>query len=222
MSYYDEEFYYEPTEFDLMFNELKANLTKSIKDEYITEMERLRKENAALQEVKSNFNEIKNDYDRKKRELEYEYQNLKSNVRRERLNELLKDLEVELYTIGSTSKSKPKCNKCDEKRRIYFKTPSGKETYEMCECDKRIAIYEPIPTLISSFSIRNGKGCAWYKVRDRGKYDEYLEYYDDSISGQELVTDESQFDTEKYAYRTLFKTEELAQKFCDLKNKDKM
>jgi hypothetical protein len=118
MSYYDEEFYYEPTEFDLMFNELKGNLTKSIKDEYITEMERLRKENAELQEVKINFDNIKNDYDRKKRELEYEYQNLKSNVRRERLNELLKDLEVELYTVGSTSKSKPKCNKCDEKRRI--------------------------------------------------------------------------------------------------------
>jgi hypothetical protein len=222
MSYYDEEFYYEPTEFDLMFNELKGNLTKSIKDEYITEMERLRKENAELQEVKINFDNIKNDYDRKKRELEYEYQNLKSNVRRERLNELLKDLEVELYTVGSTSKSKPKCNKCDEKRRIHFKTPSGKDSYEMCECDKKISIYEPIPTLITSFSIRDGKGNAWYKVRDRGMRDEYLYYYDDSISGQELITDESQFHDKTYAYKTLFKTEELAQKFCDLQNKDKM
>jgi hypothetical protein len=219
LSYYDEEFYYEPTEFDLMFNELKANLTKSIKDEYITEMERLRKENAELQEVKINFDNIKNDYDRKKRELEYEYQNLKSNVRRERLNELLKDLEVELYTVASTKKSKPKCNRCDEKRRIYFKTPSGKETYEMCECDKSIAVYEPIPTLITSFSIRDGKGNAWYKVRDRGMRDEYLYYYDDSISGQELIIDESQFNDKTYAYKTLFKTEELAQKFCDIQNK---
>jgi hypothetical protein len=59
-------------------------------------------------------------------------------------------------------------------------------------------------------------------VRDRGMRDEYLYYYDDSISGQELITDESQFNDKTYAYKTLFKTEELAQKFCDLQNKDKM
>jgi hypothetical protein len=218
MSYYDDDFYYEPSEFEMMVAELKGNLAKSVKENFISEMAQLKEENEELQAVKANFESIKRDFENKKRQLEGEYQNLKNNVRRERLNELMKDLEVELYTVGTRSKSKPKCDKCDEKRRIYFKTPSGKETYEMCECHTNISVYEPIPTLITSLSIRDGKGCVWYKVRDRGRRDEYLDYYDDSVSGQKLITDESQFESAD-SYRTLFKTEALAQKFCDYKNK---
>lgn len=220
MSYYDENFYQEPSEFEMMVNELRATLLKSVKEEYINEMDRLREENKELQEIKKNFEQIKRDYEKKKREVATEYEVKKSQVRRERLSELMQDCEVELYTVGSASKYKPKCDKCDKDRKIHFKTPSGKDTFEMCECSSRIHIYEPIPTLISSFSIRNGKGYAWYKVQDRGRHDEYLTYYEDSISGSELITSEEQFDDKVYSYKTLFQTEELAQKYCDWKNEN--
>lgn len=220
MNYYDEEFYHEPSEFEMMVDEFKGKLMNAVKEDYINEMDRLRKENEELQDVKKNFEQIKNDYEKKKREVTAEYETKKSQVRRERLSELMKDCEVELYTVGSTTKYKPKCNQCDENRKIHYKTPSGKDTFEMCECSSRIHIYEPIPTLISSFSIRNGKGHAWYKVQDRGRHDEYLSYYEDSISGSELITSEDQFDDKVYSYKTLFQTEELAQKYCDWKNRN--
>jgi hypothetical protein len=220
MDWYNDgsEFYDEPSEFDQQINEFKSSLLKAVKEEYISEMERLKKENEELQDVKKNFEQIKRDYNNEKRKLHIEYDHLKANVRRERLGQLMKDLEVELYTVASKSKYQPKCEKCDEKRRIYYTTPSGKETYETCECDKRISVYEPIPTLMSSFSIRDGKGFAWYRVVDGDKYDGYLSYYEDSISGQELVTSEDQFEEIGYAYKTLFQDKEIAQKFCDFKN----
>lgn len=218
--YYDEDFYHETSEFDMFMNEVKTNLMKSVKEEYVSEMERLRKENEELQEVKKNFEQIKRDFENKKRELSSEYEQLKLNVRRERLNELMKDYEVELYSVASYPELLPKCEKCDDNRRIYYKTPLGKDTYEMCECSNKIHLYEPIPILLSSFSIDNGKGHAWYKIKDRGKYDEYLQFYDESISGKELITDENQIESIKYSYKVLFKTEELAQKYCDIKNKD--
>lgn len=217
MSYYGDEFYYEPSEFDIQVDEFKQSLMKSVKEEFVAEMEALRKENNELQEVKANFEEIKQSFEAEKRELAYEYEQLKSNVRRERLSQLMKDFEVELYTVASKGKSKPKCNKCNEQRRVYYKTPSGKETYEMCECSSRISIYEPIPIQLSEFSIRNGKGNAWYRVKsDMG--DEWLSFYEDSISGSELITSEDQFEAIGYAYKSLFKTKEIAQKFCDFKN----
>jgi hypothetical protein len=218
MSYYDEDFYYEPSGFDILVDEFKESLTKAIKDDYVSEMERLKKENEELQNVKDKLEEIKADYDCKKSELEYEYQNLKSNVRRERLSQLMKDFEVELYTVASRGKSFPKCDKCDEKRRIYYKTPSGKETYETCECNTQIKVYEPISTILSSFSLRDGIGSAWYQVKI-DNHDDYLSYYEDSISGKELIVDEKQFEDIGYAYKTLFKNEEMAQKYCDYKNK---
>lgn len=218
MSYYDEEFYHEPSEFDMLLHEFKESLTKSIKEEYIDKMNKIQAENKELQEVKANFEAIKKDYESKKHELSREYEQKKHDVRRERLHQLMKDFEVELYSVSSRGKKKPKCDKCDEKRRIYYTTPLGKETYEKCECDTSIQTYEPIKTILKTFSIRDGEGSAWYTIQDEGKYDEYLKYYDDSISGQELITDEAQFEDAGYAYRTLFKTKELAQKFCDIKN----
>lgn len=218
MSYYDEDFYYEPSEFDMMMHELKESLTKSIKKEFIDKMDKLQQENKELQDIKANFEAIKRDFQNEKQKAIREYEQKKHEVRRERLHQLMKDFEVELYSVASKGKKQPKCSKCDEKRRIHYTTPSGRETYEACECDKSIPVYEPIRAILKTFSIRDGKGFAWYTIRDEGSYDEYLTYYDDSISGQYLITDESQFENINYSYKTLFKTKELAQKFCDLKN----
>lgn len=218
MSYEYEDFYHEPSEFEMQIDEFKDSLLSSVKEEYVAKMDRLIKENAELQIVKKDFEKIKSDYEQKERKLNYERQDLESKVRRERLSNLIKDLEVEYFTVASRSKRKPKCEKCDEDRRIYYNTPSGRRTYESCDCSGSIPIYEPMPIILSTFNIRRGEGNAWYSVKYRGKDDEYLAYYEDSINGDELITDESQFEDIGYAYKTLFANKEIAQKFCDLKN----
>ncbi|AJG62191.1 MULTISPECIES: hypothetical protein [Bacillus] len=218
MSCYDEEFYHEPSEFEQQVDELKETLMNAVKDEFKEEMDRLRKENAELQEVKKNMKEIEQDYKRKSFDLDWKKKNLETTVRRERLSELMKDFQVELYTVSSRGKEKPKCDKCNEKRRIPYKTPLGNDTYETCDCSSKIQVYEPMPILLNEFSIRNGESCAWYQVKD-GSWDEYLHYYEDSINGKELITSEEQFESIGYSYKTLFKDKEIAQKYCDYKNK---
>ncbi|MBT2716889.1 hypothetical protein [Bacillus sp. ISL-57] len=222
MSYYEEDFYNEPSEFEMQVDEFRESLLKAVKEEFVSEMDRLKKENAELQEIKTNFKTIKSEYDQKSRKLEYERQDLERKVRRERLSSLLNDFEVEYYTVASRSKYKPKCDKCDENRRLYYTTPSGRKTYESCECSNSIPVFEPIPILLSTFSIRRGEGHAWYSVKYRGDDDEYLNYYEDSIHGNELITDEKQFKDIGYAYKTLFETKEIAQKFCDYKNSNEV
>ncbi|PEW66989.1 hypothetical protein CN448_18845 [Bacillus cereus] len=219
MSCYDEEFYHEPSEFEQQVDELKEALMNSVKDEFKAKMDQLKKENAELQVIKTNFEEIKRDYENKKRQLDWDRQDLERTVRRERVSELMKDLQVELYTVASKGRRNPKCNKCDDNRRIPYTTPLGNETYESCDCSRTIHLYEPVPIALYSFSIRNGEGNAWYKL-DGDKRDEYLSYYGDSINGKELITSEEQFESIGYSYKTLFKDKEIAQKYCDYKNKE--
>ncbi|MGE6615767.1 hypothetical protein [Bacillus mycoides] len=220
MSYYDEDFYHEPSEFEQQIEEFKESLMESIKSNHKEEIARLRKENAELQDVKQRMKEMENEHKRKLYDLDYEKQNLESKVRKERLDALLKGFEIEAYTIASKSYKAPKCEKCDENRRIRYTTPLGKETYETCDCGSYIHVYEPIPTLLKEFSIRSGEGVVWYEVRDSGNRYEHLGYYDDSINGKEMITSEEQFEG-KGTYKVLLQTKELAQKYCDYINKGK-
>jgi hypothetical protein len=216
---YDEEFYHEPSEFDEKVEEFKETLMDSVKVEFKEEMDRLRKENDELQETKKKMKEIERDYENKKRDLQYERQNLETKIRKEKLSSLMKDFEVQLYTVGSKHYKKPKCDKCDENRRIHYTTPLGNKTYESCDCSGTIGVYEVIPTTLVEFSIRSGKSYVWYQVKESSRT-EYLSYHDDTVSGKDLITSEEQFENAS-TWRPLLKTEELAQKFCDYLNKGK-
>lgn len=71
MCYYDEDFYNEPSEFEQQIYEFKEALSKQVRDEFIEKMDKLEKENAELQTVKKDFDKIKQDYEDKKRKLDY-------------------------------------------------------------------------------------------------------------------------------------------------------
>ena len=66
--WYDEDFYDEPSEFEEQVENLKESLSKSIKNEFMEEMERIKKENKTLQGIRDHFEQIKRDYEQKKRE----------------------------------------------------------------------------------------------------------------------------------------------------------
>ncbi|KWX79944.1 hypothetical protein [Paenibacillus jilunlii] len=215
MSYYDEDYYNEPSEFEQQVDAFKESLLNAVKEEHKAEIERLRKENAELQEVKQNLESIKREYNQKVAELGIQKNNLKNEVRRERLLELMGDFKAELFSPRTKWMSGPKCNKCDDKRRIPFLSPSGKEMVEDCSCKNNILIYEPRTNICSSFEVRNGKFMAWYKS-----------YSVDRADGMELeslgVSDVAKFiwagekfeDIKDY-YKAYFKTEEDCQSYCD-------
>ena len=65
MSYYYCEDYYEPSEFDEKVEEFKYYLRQSIKEETKNEIEKLRKENESLQEIKRNWDNLVKEYEGK-------------------------------------------------------------------------------------------------------------------------------------------------------------
>ncbi|MEX3713397.1 hypothetical protein ABFV99_13415 [Cytobacillus horneckiae] len=213
------DFYNEPTEFDMAMHQFKSELMSAVKSEYIDEMNRLKQENESLQSIKKNYDEIRLDFENRKRELEYEYQQKRASVKRDRLSELMKDVSGEYYTVASRNILGPKCDKCDKYRKVHYKTPLGKDSSETCDCAVRIYTYQPHPILLHSFSIRSGEGTAWYEVKENFG-DEWLSYYESTISGSELIKNEKDFERINYSYRSLFETKELAQKYCDIKNSE--
>lgn len=217
MSYYEEDFYYEPSEFDILVNEFKASLTKSVKEEFISKMELLEKENEELQVVKANFEEIKNDYAKKERQLENERNDLVRKVRRERLANLMKDFEVIMYRAYAGYEKPSKCDKCGERRRIKYKSPLGKDVYEDCDCNKGNTVYSPKEYICSEFKIdRNGNAMsAWYKLKPERDYDYAL--YDSSTYANTIYkSDMKNEDIEKYD--TFFKSKDECQGYCDYLN----
>ena len=80
-----EDFYNEgPSDYELFMNDLKETLKKSIKDEFIKEMDKLRAENKKLQDVKENFEQIKLDYVHKEQELKAKEQDMEKNLARKK------------------------------------------------------------------------------------------------------------------------------------------
>jgi hypothetical protein len=219
MNCYDEEFYYEPTEFEQKIDELKISLASSIKEDFFAELERLKKENKELQEVKANFDEIKRDYENKKRDLDRERNDLQSRLRRERLVDLLKDHQLILYKAYSKRVLPQKCDKCDNNRRIQYTSPLGRKTYEDCLCKEGKLVYFPYEYVRYEFRLNRDKNgvTAWYRqysdnedgfVSDSSIHADYI--YSPNISFEELKQ-----------YNTFFKTKEECQEYCDWLNSNK-
>ncbi|ETT46226.1 hypothetical protein BSK66_31650 [Paenibacillus odorifer] len=216
MGFFDGDFYREPSEFEEQIDQLKESLMNAVKDEHKVEIEWLRKENAELQEVKQNLETIKRDYNQKVVELDMQKRNLKNEVRRERLQELMGDFNAELFNPSRDRKSGPKCDKCNDKRRIPFLSPSGKEMEEDCACKNNIIFFKPTTNICSSFAIRNGEFIAWYKSYSIDRADG-MELDSLGVSGvAKFIWSGESFEniTEQY-YNVFFKTIEDCQSYCD-------
>lgn len=211
---WDEEFYNEPSEFEQQIYEFKQGLMNAVKDEYKEEMESLRKENTELQQVKNNLDQIKREYNQKVVELDMQRRTLKNEVRRERLLELMGDFKVELYRADWKRKDGPKCDKCDDTRRIHFESPTGRKMTEECTCKGSFKYYKPRLHVCSSFELRNGEFIAWYKpYRDTDGME--IECLGSLNVPRRFYCGESFENLPEYHYETYFTTEAECQAYCD-------
>lgn len=224
MPYYCEDFYHEPSEFDLRIDEFKESLMKSVKEDFIAELEELKKENESLQDVKKNFESIKRDYENKERELEIERNNAKREVRRELISDILDEYRLIMYQASQVGVEKPKCDKCDKNRRINYKTPLGKDATEYCDCSTKEYTYKPKKHALVELSPRNNfydLSAFYYEVRNSGGKDEYLRLSDYSQHATYIYRDGMGYKDIK-RYSTFFKTKEECQKYCDWLNENKV
>lgn len=211
--YYDEDFYCEPSEFDQQVENFKTSLANAVKDEFKTEMERLRKENAELQDIKKRFSEITSEHQAKLNELNREKSQIALKLKNARLDELLSENKLDGWLVGYDMNKAEKCGKCDSLRRIQYTTPSGRPATEECDCNRNI--YSYFPKEIECYRFVQSRK-SW-----GGNYPDITRYFSresdrdyDEYNKTTNVYNGKPFE-EVQRYGIVFLDKEVCQKYCD-------
>lgn len=221
MDFYDYEDYYEPSEFDEKIEEFKNCLRKSVKAETQELIKNLEKENKELCYIRDNWDKVKQEYEDKVAELERETKHAENNAKRARFEELFEatGMSVILYKPVCEYVRKPKCDKCDDKRKIHFLSPSGKNMTKYCECATIYRKYNPKAYYLCEFRInRDNNGyplSMWFKKCGDDGY-----IYDGGFYYRYIYNEESfEYVKENHPYDAYFRDEEKCQEYCDWLNK---
>lgn len=166
VSYYDEDFYREPSEFEYLMDDFKQKLTEAVKEEFQTELAKLRTENAELLGKVNNLTKLESEAVAAKRKAELEVGMAKENARQEfrnaRAMEILAELTEPRWRLHHKPHQKPKCDKCDNNRYYKFKSPQGRDMTELCECGDYTYTWEVEEVAVKEVSKRNGSMMFWY------------------------------------------------------------
>lgn len=220
---YDEEYYYEPSQADMIMAEYQEKLKEALKDSVKNYIENVKKENEKLKKDNEKLQKLVAEIEDKERELEYQKSNLMREVRRERLSILLEDFQVIMYKVGNAYKEQPKCNKCNDKRKIVFISPLGNTFSESCTCAERLSYYIPEEQIATEFKIDNyfnkDKLIVWYKNHKEKNSDDYCSYSSSSVI---KTIYEPNLRFEEIEKRDMFfRSKEDCQKYCDWLNENK-
>ncbi len=140
-SWFEENWFEEPREEEMALIEaIKENVKKDIKQE----MERLRKENAELQQYKQERQEVENIKKWYESRMQTEVETYKRELRTAKIKELFGDYIVTGWGIKQKITLLPKCDKCDKNRYVHFKSPRGKDLMEPCQCANGKKEYFPL------------------------------------------------------------------------------
>jgi hypothetical protein len=215
-----EDFYGDYNEFDRELNELKTSLVKGIKQEYIEKMERLEKQNKELLVIKKDFDSIKRHYENEEKRIIKEKADFITSFKKQTLQELFEDYGKTFYKLDSTSIAQPKCDLCDENRKLHFQTPDGENHRVSCSCSYNKTVYHVKEVKITYIEIdkRKNKDITakmYFEVVSRPTYLDEEDY--------RMINDRIRetFEKDKHYYNTVYTTIEEAQKACDFKNGEK-
>lgn len=130
--YSDEEFpTFSDPETHEAFRQFAEKWRHSTFEELQFQVENLQNENDCLRAQIKELSLIKKNWDEKIKE-----------IRHTRLKELLKDVQKCAYLVDYKYEyAHVKCDKCDNERKIHFKSPSGKELTERCSCSHQVERY---------------------------------------------------------------------------------
>lgn len=217
---YDEfDYYYEPSKADEIIGRAVVALKETLKEEAIAEMGTIKHENERLKkeldEYRSKEQELRN--------REYNIAQKESNLEREFIRSKFRDLiepflENEIiYVIDRVRKQTPKCNKCNEDRKIEYISKYGDKVELKCECDKKEAFYYPAMKELKSIEFAKGSG----KFRATPKYSRDYEYEYFHIDFKEPPIEKYDPELMIVTSSDYFSSKEVCQKYCDDLNRDK-
>lgn len=231
MSYYDDFWEDDYSEYESFMNDLKDTLKGQIKKSVLAEIEQLKIELAQLKDYQKNLQEYKNEMVRLKYQLKVAEESVEKRAKELRLKDVMELIEKPAYLIDSKIEYLvDKCDKCDNDRLIHFTSPSGKELSEPCPyCNKTKRVYFPVEGRIISISANHYEH--YEKPEMQGVKIEYAipDYYIDKCLDKKCdnwyaevskvydgrkFSDDRLYDLQRMYYRNI----EDCQKACDFIN----
>ena len=217
--YYDEfEYYYESSKADEIIERAVAELKETLKGQALSEMDTIKHENERLKKELDEYHSKEQELRNREFNIVQKENNLKREFNRAKFRDLIEPfIENEtIYVIDRVSKLIPKCDKCNENRRIEYISKYGDKTELRCECDKNKTFYYPTMKELKSIEFAKGNG----KFRATPRYSRDYEYEYFHIDFKEPPIEEYDPELDISYSRDYFSNREVCQKYCDDFNKE--
>lgn len=237
MGYYEcDTGYYEPSEADIFFDEMKDKLRKYLTDDVKSELERLTKENEDLKDRNSKLSDDNYKLNSEKRNAEWSKDAIRREVENEFYNTAIDEMfksrieNIDVWFADIAHKTQPKCGYCNSDRERVYAFPDGFEMKKKCSCNEITSYYKPniatINTLRYYVKPSRYHSERKYYMNDYRLYDPTDRYTDYGYADFKIlhivdIFDDDTIDLRKslsYGEKIGFKTEEECQKYCDWLN----
>lgn len=143
------------SDFDELLYDYIIKIRKATRAEVKEELEQMQNELYELREFRDRKEEIEREHAMMLRKTELEIARAKEDAKKARLAELFAEFPLTVWRPSSNEVKPPKCDKCDEQRRIRFFSPRGAEYTEPCECSIGKTVFTPVP--VELFEIRQNE-----------------------------------------------------------------
>lgn len=217
MSYYDD--FYEPSEFDMKVEEFKEELRSSVKQEFVDRIQKLEDEVQRLHDIKENWDSKVDELKKSIREYNNAKLKAETDAKKARLVELLEPHKLTAWGIGyKYDYIFEKCDKCDEKGYIHYRSPQGRLVNEECDCRRKIDVL--YPTEATLYRIKQGKrgdSPVFYYQYKRHE-DGYYSDYEDEWKETTCIYSGEDFDSINSYYGVVFFNHDDAVKYCEWHN----
>lgn len=237
MSYFDEEDFYEPSDGEPFFDEMKEKFREILREDVNSKLSRLTKENAELRKTVKEYNDKKMELSRRERDIQYKEDNLKRDVEKEFYNKTMDEVfehlleDSEVWYAEHVPHEKPKCNLCNEDRELIATYPNGEIVKKQCDCARPLFVYEPVISLNKQIKFHKAykprysdhKKCYFTKNHRPNKdyadaYDYYSEFRIENIF-EEFNDDVKEYhEAMRYGEKIAFRNKETCQKYCNWLN----
>ena len=218
---------YESSNANEIYSEAFNKLKSCLNDDLRIWIEGIQERNEFLENENRELKRKLSNIEYREKMLETKEATLEKTVLKRKFSEMLKPFEEQffIWAIDYEHIYKEKCDKCDNDRKIWFKSPSGKDLFEYCSCSETVRCYYPKQIRINSIKLFKDNSYP-YMLSVRPQYsslsyeDMYctfnLEKYIDDLEKLEQVLNSDRIDYEKIGFANL----EDCKKVVDKLNKN--
>ena len=212
--------FYEPSEFEIMVEEFKDELRKSVKKEYLDKIAGLEKRLGELTDIKQNWDKKVAELNAEKRKAQLAVMSAEADARKATLKELLEPLKKQMWGIKQEwSYIREKCDKCDKDGYIHYKSPAGRDMKEECSCRKQKSVYHPVEAEVYEIDGRDRRPGARFVFRF--EHSNLAWEWEDRFKHVDEIYDGRPFEEIGSYYWVIFDDKDKAQEYCDYLNSHK-